>query len=256
MFSIAFGFKMSAALYLPGLYFIASRSEGIFIGTLYMIFIISFQLLIALPFLEVSTTGYLKNSFDTTRGFLLQHSYTFRFLPTEFGDNFWFKTFCLTTHLSSLLFFLFFKWTSLRRVFREISLWPLKFLPDFKELEPRFIAEVFFICNYTGVLWSRGIHFQFVIWFLFSVPFMIEIGQPSLHMWKARHLLGVFTLFEFLLSVRPDYTVPTWTGVHVFMLVVFFRMWLTVWYKEQGNYDELKNEMISHEFEFKQIGNK
>lgn len=95
MFSIALGFKMSATLYLPGVYFLASKSEGIFIATLYLIFIAGFQIFIALPFLEVSAPAYIKNSFDTTRGFLLQHSYTFRFLPTTFGDNFWFKMFWL-----------------------------------------------------------------------------------------------------------------------------------------------------------------
>jgi len=228
MFSIAFGFKMNAALYLPALYLIAAKSEGIFIATSYIIFIIGFQIVIALPFLEVSTSAYLENSFDTTRGFLLQHSYTFKFFPTDFGDNFYFKISCFAVHLLSLLYFLFFKWSSFRTIFKEIYLWPVKFLPDFKELDPSYIAEVFFICNFTGILWSRGIHFQFIIWFLFSVPFMIDIGKPSLHKWRARHLIGIFSLFEFFLSIRPDYTVPTATTVHVFMLIIFLRLCLTV----------------------------
>lgn len=192
MFSLALGIKMSAMLYIPALYFITARSEGIFIGTLYIIFIASFQLLIALPFLEISAPAYISSAFDTTRGFLLQHSFTFNFLPTTFGDNFWFKLVCMTCHLGFLLYFLFFKWTTIRNVFKEIYLWPFELIPDFKKQDPKFIAEVFFICNYTGIMWSRGIHYQFIIWFLFSLPFLIDIGSPSLHNWRARHVISAF----------------------------------------------------------------
>jgi hypothetical protein len=91
MIAIGFGFKMNAALYLPAVYLITSKSEGIFVGTLYILFISVFQLFIALPFLQVSPGAYLESSFDTSRGFLLQHSYTFNFLPTHMGENTWFK---------------------------------------------------------------------------------------------------------------------------------------------------------------------
>lgn len=93
--SIGLGFKLSAALYAPALYLISSQSEGIFMGTLYLVFMCVFQFFIALPFLEASSISYIKKAFDTGRGFLLQHSFTFNFLPTEFGDNKWFKIVCL-----------------------------------------------------------------------------------------------------------------------------------------------------------------
>jgi len=254
MFSLSLGIKMSAWLYLPAIYFIASRSEGILIGTLYLIFIAAFQILIALPFLEVSAHGYISSAFDTTRGFLLQHSFTFKFLPTDFGDNFWFKTVTLSIHLFSLLYFLLFKWTTLKKVFKEISLWPFRFLPSFKEQDPLFIAEVFFICNFTGILWSRGIHFQFIIWFLFSFPFLIEVGSPSIRHWRARHVISLFWIFELFLSIRPDYLVATATMVHIGMMIVWIRLCMKP-RTEENKLENLEHEMIEdhtkeREFEF------
>jgi hypothetical protein len=93
--SLGLGFKLNAALYAPALYLITSQSEGIFMGTLYLMFMGVFQFLLALPFLESSSSAYIKKAFDGGRGFLLQHSFTFNFLPSDFGDNIWFKIVCL-----------------------------------------------------------------------------------------------------------------------------------------------------------------
>ena len=158
----------------------------------------------------------------------------------------------ISIHLTSLLYFLFFKWTTLKKIFKEIHLCPFEIIPKFKEQDPFFIAQIFFICNYVGTLWSRGIHYQFIIWFLFSFPFLIEIGQPSIYHWRARHVISIFSFFELMISVRPDYTFVTGALVQIMMLIVYARL-LMISRNQKSNYDRLDHQKTKEEFEMNEI---
>lgn len=136
------------------------------------------------------------------------------------------------------------RWSSIKKIWSEISLYPFVLFPEVKKQDPLYVAEVFFVCNYIGIMWSRGIHYQFIIWFSFSLFFLIEIGYPPVHKFRARHLIGIVTYIELLFSIRPDYTRITSTLVHINMLVVFVRLCALPFYPEKDKEDDLQHEMI------------
>jgi alpha-1,3-mannosyltransferase len=71
-YSLALSFKMSALLILPGVLLIWTLTEGIYKSLLRLVFVILFQITIALPFLAVDPQSYFNAAFDFGRKF--EHS--------------------------------------------------------------------------------------------------------------------------------------------------------------------------------------
>ena len=45
--------------------------------------------------------------------------------------------------------------------------------PNTKVLSPYFVGEVLFLSNFIGIVWARSIHQQYVIWYWFSLPYIM-----------------------------------------------------------------------------------
>jgi hypothetical protein len=107
--------KMSSLLILPGVLFIWLYTIGVLRTSFYIFLLTSFQLIIAYPFLKIDANAYYKGAFDLTRKFDLAESLNYKFITDEkvFNSN-RFHQLLLAINLSLLLFFLFFKWISLK----------------------------------------------------------------------------------------------------------------------------------------------
>ena len=172
-FAIALSVKMNVLLFLPGVYLIVSRSEGIFKGTLYMIQIILMQVVIGLPFIQENPYSYFNKAFEFKREFLFKWSVNWNYLGEEVATNHLFAFLLLGLHLSFLIYFLFTKWLCIKKAFKELSLYPLNLFPKKKEINPEYTASVLFICNFIGICFARSLHYQFYSWYFHSLPFLL-----------------------------------------------------------------------------------
>lgn len=112
-FSFGVGIKMSAMLYLPAVYFIWSKSQGIFKGTLYLGLFALLQAFTALPFVSNDPIQYSHFAFNFSRQIYAGLSYNWRLLPNKVVSHTAFAIFVLSMHLGLLLYFLLKKWIKL-----------------------------------------------------------------------------------------------------------------------------------------------
>jgi alpha-1,3-mannosyltransferase len=86
------------------------------------------------------------------------------FLPEQLMISKGFSTFLTIIHLSLLIIFLLFKWTSIEKGIsswlKEIRLIEFGNTPKLS-LDPRYIALTMFSCNMIGILCLRSMHAQF-----------------------------------------------------------------------------------------------
>jgi hypothetical protein len=153
------------------------------------------QAVLGLPYLMYSPQKYLAYAYDFSRKFSRAGIMNWRILSEEILLSSKFAALLLTLNLLVLMYFLFVRWVSIKQIFKEISLWPLKFIPDIKTLDPAFVMEVFFMCKFISMVFFRGISYQFTLWFWYLIPYVI---------WKAMNnrdktnLLNMLLLFSVL----------------------------------------------------------
>jgi Gpi18-like mannosyltransferase len=109
-FSIGVATKMSGLLYLPAVYLITSKTEGIFMGTLYLGLCVAAQAVIAFPFMMHDPAQYFSYAFNFSREIGTSGAYNWRLVPDSFARGAVFKLFVFFMHVGLLLYFLLKKW--------------------------------------------------------------------------------------------------------------------------------------------------
>ena len=80
--------------------------------------------------------------------------------------------------LGTLLLFLFTRWTTIRTFFSDIRLYPLTF--EKRILDPSTAAIILFSGALIAINCAPGLHPQFEIWYIFTVPFLCLKSGMSL----------------------------------------------------------------------------
>mmetsp|Transcript_25544 Transcript_25544/g.28381 ORF Transcript_25544/g.28381 Transcript_25544/m.28381 type:complete len:293 (-) Transcript_25544:19-897(-) len=172
-FSLAISVKMNVLLFLPGIYLVLSRSEGIWKGTFYIIQIFLMQFVIGLPFIRANPASYFNKAFEFKREFLFKWSVNWNYLGEEIAINPNFALGLLSLHVLFLVIFLFTKWVSLKNIFNELSIYPFSLRPTKKYLNPEYTLNVLFICNFVGIIFARSLHYQFYSWYFHTLPWIL-----------------------------------------------------------------------------------
>lgn len=133
---IAMGFKMVILLYIPAVYYIASKTSGIISGTFYLVLIGSMQLLFAYPFLTTYPDEYVNAAFNFTRRFSMDSSMNFNWITISvLFESKTFANVLLLCHFVILLYFLFMKWLplchpqhkfSMRHILKSLGVCPIR----------------------------------------------------------------------------------------------------------------------------------
>jgi alpha-1,3-mannosyltransferase len=82
----------------------------------------------------------------------------------------------LIAHLTLLVLFLLFRWTTGIRNgvgawLREIRLHEV--VAKTRDLDPRYVALSMFTCNLIGILCARSLHYQFYSWYYQTLPLIL-----------------------------------------------------------------------------------
>lgn len=221
LLSLGLGTKMGAALYIPAIYLITSKSQGLVTGTLYVVLVAFLQLAFAYPFIITYPHEYFNSAFDIGRDFLIKRSYNWNIIPQVVVENFAFKNGLLLVHIAFLLYMLFTKWLDKNQIFKELGVYPFRICSSFLHLDAYHVAEVFFLCNFVGIVCARGFHFQFHFWYVFSLPFLFRIGVMKLHRFKTKTLIGIFCSFDLMHWMRATYIANSVIS-QIIMLVIFY----------------------------------
>ena len=176
---------MNVLLYLPALLLIVSLSSGVIRATLYFIMVLVLQEVWALEFNLAYPHEYHAQAFNLSRRFIWTISIIYLWIKEEnakFYHSKYYGNLLIILCLLTWLYFLIVRWApllhkdrkiSIKLLCQKISLWPLQICPNFEGQDPYFIAESFFLCNFAGIVWARSLHQQFIIWYWFSIPFIM-----------------------------------------------------------------------------------
>ena len=183
--AIGLGYKMNVMMYLPALLLIVALSSGVIRATLYFIMVFILQEVWALEFNLAYPYEYNTYAFNLAKGFKWETSRIYLWIKYEnkrFYRTIFYSVFLMILILLTCLYFLIVRWApllhknrkfSMKLLCQKISLWPIQICPDFEKQDPYFIAEAFFLCNFAGIVWARSLHQQFLIWYWFSIPFIM-----------------------------------------------------------------------------------
>lgn len=170
---------------IPGFLLTVAFNSGILKSLLSLVSMGALQVLFGLEFIMVNKEAYFQMSYNFDRVFLKVEQVNFQFLNEELMHSDGFNKFLLMGHLSFLLIFLFFKWTSgifdLPQVLREVGVLPISniFTDLFSLQRPckqdQYLNTlIMFTSNFIGMIFSRGTHQQFYSWYSYSFPFLVD----------------------------------------------------------------------------------
>lgn len=168
-FSFGVSVKMNILLFAPGLLLLLFKRFG-FIGTIpKLIICLVPQIVLPIQFLFVNPWAYIQRSFDIGRQFLYIWTVNWKFINEDlFLDPIWgfiLLTFCL--YFWS--YFWIYKWTNNETSFFSI----LKGKYSTKKINANHIILVMFTSNFIGVMFARSLHFQFYVWYFFTLPYLL-----------------------------------------------------------------------------------
>lgn len=249
LYSIAISIKMNALLYLPAFIIIAYFLVGENLLKLGVV-------LAVIPFIQVMMGwkfllplfdteeakeirwNYINNAFNFKRKFLYEWTVNWRFVGEEMFTSDKFATTLLVGHVSVLLLFIFSRFLSKRITGKLLSslikdafklsstISSKNLLIDYRQ-GPKLIMLILSTTNVIGVLFSRSLHYQFLSWYCWQLPFLIYLGNLNI-------LLGVCVWFlhEYCWNVFPSTTFSSATLVSI-LCFILFRVWNNreVWYE-------------------------
>jgi len=162
-YSIAVSIKMNILLFAPGLLYLLLRRFGIVKTIFPHLFICAFvQVILALPFLMQYPIEYLKGAFNFGRKFIYIWSVNFQFVPEEIFQSKLFSISLIIGQLMMLLVFYTLIWSKLGKVGKKIL------NPNANE-----IVYVLLTANFIGIVFCRSLHYQFYVWYHFSIIYLL-----------------------------------------------------------------------------------
>jgi alpha-1,3-mannosyltransferase len=194
-YSLALSVKMNILLFYPALIMIQIREVGIRKALKLQAVIIATQFLVAIPFLRTHAWAYLSTAFNFGRHFEWQWTVNWRFVGETTFLKLQSSKFLITGHVLSLLL-----WALLRTDgivnFVTILMKGQKHTP----MTSTEIARWMFEANLIGILFSRSLHYQFLSWYLPTIPFMLLAGNRA---WLTISA-AIFTGIEYCWNVYPS----------------------------------------------------
>jgi len=206
LLSLGISCKMSAALYLPAAYLIASKTHGLFKGTILLMIVFWLQIVFAYPYLAEYSREYLTSAYNFDRSFRPQDSFNWNFMSENIMESKIFKNLLLIFHLFFLMYFLLSKWLKMRTMMKDLGVYPIRIFSKLTRSSPYHVAEVFFVWNFIGIIFSRGLYYQYVSWFSMTIPFLLEIG--IMQFWE----LKMKDLVFFVVTLDTIYTLRAFTN--------------------------------------------
>ena len=208
-YTFALSVKMNALLYGPALVLLLCQARGA-LGALKRLvsFVVLPQIAFAIPFLYGSPRSYITRAFELSRVFEHRWSVNGAFLSSSTFQSKHIAFLLLTLHVCTLLAFGQWKWTEpnslglfgLLGFRREGPRSRLKLyfrLPN-RRLAANHVVTVLFTCNFIGIVFARTLHYQFYLWYVYSLPYLVYIIEVSLSL-----KFAILAIIEVVFNIYP-----------------------------------------------------
>ena len=162
LLTVAVSIKMNALLFAPAVLLLLIILGGPLVTVVCLAWCALFQVLVGLPFLLAHPWSYVEKSFELSRVFFYKWTVNFRFLPEDVFLDKRLAVLLLALHVGLLGLFAFYRW-----------------LPDVRRnmgrgaAEYAAIARALFTANFIGICCARSLHYQFYVWYGWTVPFLL-----------------------------------------------------------------------------------
>ncbi|CUM65645.1 uncharacterized protein PRCAT00003293001 [Priceomyces carsonii] len=226
LYSIAISIKMNALLYFPAflvvLYFLMGENVLKFCLALLVIPIV--QLLVGWKFILplyndeeaiAIRNNYFSQAFNFKRKFLFKWSVNWNFLGEDIFSSDLFAKALLALHFVVLIVFFCTRYTN-SKITKKLLIQLIKdFFKPYLTISPRnsfinyktgpkLILLIMSTCNLIGVLFSRSLHYQFLSWYCWQLPFLIYMTN-----WNIVIGLGIWIIHEYCWNVYPPNTISS-----------------------------------------------
>lgn len=177
LFSAALSLKMNALLFAPALAVLTLRECGWAGAIARAIPALALQAFLAAPFLRASPRGYLFRAFELSRAFEHRWSVNWAMVsPSTFGAPRFAAT-LLAAHALLLLAFAHQRWCrphgGLPRLLRAAVRGPPPPRQHGRSASARETVVTALTCNFIGVATARSLHYQFYLFYFFSLPVLL-----------------------------------------------------------------------------------
>lgn len=231
LYSWGVGTKMSLLLSLPAIGVVIFLTRGAQTGLKQLWMMAQLQVVIAFPFLPVSTLGYLGRAFEFSRQFLFKWTVNWRFVGEETFLSKEFSTSLLIGHATALLLFVLTRWLKpagkplmdmikeaarlnepLADIQRQVS----------RRITPKFTLTAVLTANIVGMLFARSLHYQFYALLAWSTPFLL--WRSGLH---PIFQYGLWAAQEWAWNVYPSTVASSQVVVGIMAVTVAAVWWGT-----------------------------
>ena len=195
--------------------------------------------------------NYINQAFNFKRRFLYEWTVNWRFISEEFFLSDVFSNGLLIANASVLIFFIFTRFISPRvtgkpvsRLIKDAIIRPFSSTINKNNLlidpkyGPKLIMLVLGSTNIIGILFARSLHYQFLSWYCWQLPFMLYMTG-----WSLLVCIPLWTVHEWCWNVFPS--TPMSSGLLVSSLaIILFGVWYNKneWFfrsdKEATNIDD------------------
>jgi len=166
-YSSAVSVKMHPLLYSPavGLCLVLSGGWG---HALRMISVmVLLQLVLAAPFLAANPQAYFARAFGGPGDLQQAWSVSWRALPQALFEHRAFPACLLLCHAALLAWFAHCRWIPKGWLDGRLRRWSAR-----ERLDGAAVVCIWFACNFVGVACMRTLHFQYLVWYFHTVPFL------------------------------------------------------------------------------------
>lgn len=254
VFSMAILVKMNALLYLPAfvlvVYFLLGERLLRLLAVLFVIPVV--QVMIGWRFLlplfwdeeaRYLRWSYLSNAFDFSRKFLYKWTVNWRFVPEEIFLSYEFGRALLVGHVTVLLFFASTRFLapqvtgkSIVRLIKD-AFKPSKTISEKNLLldsknGPKLVLLIFATTNLIGVLFARSLHYQFLSWYCWLLPFLLYMSGTNVVL-----AAGIFFFHEWCWNVFPATEQSSQVLVMILVTTLF-----AIWSNKAAWFAEVKEE--------------
>jgi len=235
LFSVAFSIKMNIILFAPGLAILLLESDGLLRSVANAAIFFSIQIILAIPFLQANTMGYLNRAFELGRVFMFKWTVNFKFLPEEVFVS---KSLAYGLLLATVSFWIAFGQVHFARFHQGGLLGLVKdsvvdprrpppMKPQSEFTRKLHILRTLFTSNFIGIAFARSIHYQFYTWYYHTIPLLAySYGAGILE------TLSLTLCIEFCFNVYPA-TPATSLLLQMCHFVLLVRLWTTDYKREK-----------------------
>lgn len=200
-YSMAVSIKMNALLYLPGVLLTIYLLErcNTFKIVLNLAVMVIWQVIIAIPFWKEYPWEYLQSAFNFSRQFMYKWSVNWQMVNEEVFLDPLFHRSLLISHVIVLVVFLFYKLipTNMNTPAGLLKIGKANLLHPFTDavfsamrVNAEQIAYILLVTNYIGVLFARSLHYQFLSWYHWTLPVLLNwanVPYPLCVLWYLTH---------------------------------------------------------------------